>query len=110
MDLLNVAPNDSLRAMAELLHNGAVEIHLAIQRLEDHPGVAGNHAMSVKALENTMDTLYAEALATLFDSPKNLKDIVNMLKLREIYRHMYHAVGSAELAANVVSDIVIKFY
>ena len=110
MDILNVAPNESLRAMAELLLNGAVEIHLAIQRLEDHPGVAGNHAMSVKALENTMDTLYAEALATLFDSPKNLKDIVNMLKLREIYRHMYHAVGSAELAANVVSDIVIKFY
>jgi predicted phosphate transport protein (TIGR00153 family) len=110
MDILNVAPNESLRAMAELLHNASVEIHLAIQRLEDHPGVAGNHAMSVKALENTMDTLYAEALATLFDSPKNLKDIVNMLKLREIYRHMYHAVGSAELAANVVSDIVIKFY
>lgn len=110
MDILDVAPNSYLQAMAELLHNGAKEIHLAILRLEDHPNVANNHAVHVKSLENTMDTLYAEALANLFAQPKNLKDIINMLKLREIYRHMYHAVGSAELAANVISDIIIKFY
>lgn len=110
MDILSVEPNDYLRTMAELLYNGSAEIHLAIQRLEDHPNVANDHAVHVKFLENNMDTLYAEALAHLFDNPKSLKDVITMFKLREVYRHMYHAVGSAERAANVISDIVIKFY
>lgn len=110
MDILNVSPNDHLRAMAALLHNSAEEIQLAIERLEHHPNVAGDHAVRVKAIENRMETLYAEALAHLFDEPKDLKDVIMMFKLREIYRHMFHAVGSAEQAANIIGDIVIKFY
>ena len=110
MDILNVAPNEYLQQMAELLHNGAEEIHLAMERLEHHPGVADTHAVRVKAIENRMDTLYAEALAHLFDDPRSLKEVVSMLKLREIYRHMYHAVGATDQAANYVTDIVMKFY
>ncbi len=110
MDILNVSPNDYLRTMAELLHGSAEEINLAIERLERHPNVAGDHAVRVKGIENRMETLYAEALAHLFDEPKDLKDVITMLKLREIYRHMFHAVGSAEQAANIIGDIVIKFF
>jgi predicted phosphate transport protein (TIGR00153 family) len=110
MDILSVAPNEYLRQMAELLHNGAEEIHLAMERLEHHPNVADSHAVRVKAIENRMDTLYAEALAHLFDDPRSLKEVVSMLKLREIYRHMYHAVGATDQAANYVTDIVMKFY
>jgi uncharacterized protein len=110
MDILNVAPNDYLRTLATMLHEGAEEIHLAIERLEQHPNVADSHAIRVKAIENRMETLYAEALASLFNSPKDLKDVVEMLKLREIYRHMFHAVRSAEQAANIIGDIVVKFY
>lgn len=110
MDILKVAPNPYLCQMAELLHSGAEEIHLAMERLEHHPNVADSHAVRVKAIENRMDTLYAEALAHLFDDPENLKEVVTMLKLREIYRHMYHAVGATEQAANHINDIVMKFY
>ena len=110
MDILSVAPNEYLRQMAELLHNGAEEIHLAMERLEHHPGVADTHAVRVKGIENRMDTLYAEALAHLFDDPRSLKEVVVMLKLREIYRHMYHAVGATDQAANYITDIVMKFY
>jgi predicted phosphate transport protein (TIGR00153 family) len=110
MDILAVLPNAYLSQMATMLHNSAEEIRLAIERLEHHPNVADAHALRVKAIENQMETLYAEALAKLFDEPRNLKDVVNMLKLREIYRHMFHAVGSAEQAANVIGDIVMKFY
>jgi uncharacterized protein len=110
MDILNVAPTTYLRTMAQFLHESADEIRGAIERLEQHPNVAGDHAMRIKAIENRMETLYAEALASLFDEANDLKEVVNMLKLREIYRHMFHAVGSAEQAANIISDIVIKFY
>jgi uncharacterized protein len=110
MDILEVLPNEYLMSMATMLHNCAEEIRLAIERLEHHPNVADAHAVRVKTIENQMETLYAEALAKLFEEPRNLKDVVTMLKLREIYRHMFHAVGSAEQAANIIGDIVMKFY
>jgi len=110
MDILGVEPNDYLRAMAQLLHEGAEELHLAMERLEHHPNVADSHAVRAKAIENRMDTLYAEALADLFKAPRDLDAVVNMLKLREIYRHMFHAAGSTDQAANIIGDIVMKFY
>jgi len=57
-----------------------------------------------------MEGLYATALAELFRGPKDLSHVVEMLKLREIYRHMLHAVGSSDVAANIISDIVVKFF
>ncbi len=110
MIILNVAPTPQLATMARLLRDSAEEIRQAMARLEQHPDVAGDHAMRIKAIENRMDTLYAESLASLFDEPDDLKEVVKILKLREIYRHMFHAVGSAEQAANIIGDIVIKFY
>jgi len=57
-----------------------------------------------------METLYATALAELFQGPQDMGNVVRMLKLREIYRHMLHAVGSSDTAANIISDIVVKFF
>ena len=110
MDILSVSPNAYLRQMAELLHHSAEEIHLAIERLQEHPGVADGHAVRVKTIENEMETLYAEALAKLFETPKSLEDVTNILKLREIYRHMFHAVQSAEQAADIIGDVIMKFF
>lgn len=110
MDILNVEPNKYLQEMADMLKQGAEEIHLAMERLEHHPNVADSHAVRAKAIENRMEELYANAIADLFRDPDNLKDVVNMLKLREIYRHMLYAVRSTEQAANIINDIVMKFY
>lgn len=110
MDILAVSPNNYLQTMVEMLHNSAEEIHLAMERLEHHPNVADSHAVRAKAIENRMETLYAEAIAELFKKPSNLQDVVNMMKLREIYRHMLYAVQAAEDAANIISDIIVKFY
>lgn len=110
MDILAVAPTSQLCAMARLLCDSAEEIHHAMAHLEQNPSVADDHAMHIKAIENRMETLYAEALASLFNEPGDLNEVVKMFKLREIYRHMFHAVGSAEQAANIIGDIVIKTY
>lgn len=110
MYVLGVKPTNDLYAMAELLHQCAKELYLAIENLEHQPQAANNHAMRVKAIGNRMERLYTEALAHLFDSPTDLNDVVRMFKMREIYRHMFRAVTSAEQAANVLGDIVIKLY
>jgi len=108
MDILEVEPNNYLRRMASLLCDAAREIHLGVLRLSDHPGVAEDHAVRAKALENRIETVYREAIAELFHGPKDVEHVVEMLKLREIYRHMSNAADRGDEAANVLSDIVVK--
>lgn len=110
MDILAVEPNIYLEQMTALLSQGAEEIKLAIDRLADHPNVSSTHAVRAKAANNRMETLYAEALADLFRKPKDLDNVITMLKLREIYRHLFHAAGRIDDAANTVDDIVVKFF
>jgi len=110
MYVLKVTPNAHLKAMTTIVRQCAQELYTAIQYLEARPRMAGNHAVRVRALENRMDNLYVKALADLYDTESMaMDDVVTMFKLREIYRHMIHAVKSAEQAANLIDDIVVKF-
>jgi len=108
MDMLEVAPNDYLRRMVSLLRDAAHEIHLGVLRLSDHPSVAEDHAVRAKALENRVEHVYREALAELFHLPQDVEHVVEMLKLREIYRHLSNAADRGDEAANVLTDIVVK--
>ena len=108
MDILDVEPNNYLRRMVSLLRDAAREIHLSVQRLSDHPAVAEDHAVRAKALENRVETVYREALADLSHLPRDLEHVVEMLKLREIYRHLSNAADRGDEAANVLTDIVVK--
>ncbi|MEM4725051.1 MAG: DUF47 family protein [Candidatus Hadarchaeum sp.] len=108
MDVLDVAPNEYLKRMASLLRDAAEEIKLAMERLEKHPGVATEHAQRAKALENRVETVYREALAELFNRPQDLAHVVEMLKLREIYRHLSNAADRGDEAANLIDDIIVK--
>jgi predicted phosphate transport protein (TIGR00153 family) len=108
MDMLEVTPNDYLRRMVSLLRDAAQEIHMGVLRLSDHPGVAEDHAVRAKALENRVEAVYREAIADLFHQPQDVEHVVEMLKLREIYRHLSNAADRGDEAANVLSDIVVK--
>lgn len=108
MQVLNVQPNEFLVKLVSLLLASAKEVHLAIQRLRDHPNVANEHARRVKELENRVETVYREAIAHLFNNPRDLNDVVSMLKCREIYRHLANAGDRADEAANIISNIVVK--
>jgi predicted phosphate transport protein (TIGR00153 family) len=108
MEILKVEPTDYMRRMASLLREAAYEIHVGVQRLDDHPGVASEHAQRAKALENRVEHVYREALADLFSGPQDVEHVVQMLKLREVYRHLSNAADRGDEAANVIADIVVK--
>ncbi|MBC8448355.1 MAG: DUF47 family protein [Chloroflexi bacterium] len=108
MEILNVEPNDYMRRIVSLLVQAGNEIYLAMQRLEQHPGVAADHAQRAKALENRVERVYREAIADLFSGPEDVHHIMNMLKLREVYRHLSNAADRGDEAGNVISDIVVK--
>jgi len=107
--MLKVAPNPYLERMITLLTDAAMEIYRGVLRLEDHPNVANDHAVRAKALENRVESVYREALADLFRDPKDLDDVMEILKLREIYRHLSNAADRGDQAANVIGDIVVKW-
>jgi len=109
MEIFQAEPNEYLRRMVSLLHDAAMEIYRGVQRLGEHPGVANEHAVRAKALENRVEKVYREALSHLFTTPQTLDDIVVMLKLREIYRHLSNAADRGDEAANVIGDIVVKW-
>ena len=109
MAMLSVDPNSYLERMVSLLTDAATEIHRSVLRLVDHPTVANDHAVRAKALENRVEQVYREALADLFHDPKDLDEVMDILKLREIYRHLSNAADRGDQAANVIGDIVVKW-
>ncbi len=108
MDVLDVTPTSFMVRMASLLKDAAYEIHLATMRLADHPGVAAEHAQRAKALENRVEDVYREAIADLFSGPEEIHQLYEMLKMREVYRHLSNAADRGDAAANLIADIVVK--
>ncbi len=108
MAMLEIRPNAYVQRMVSLLNDAAREILLGVQRLQDHPNVAGDHAVRAKALENRVEHVYREAIADLFHMPRDIDHVVEMLKLREVYRHLSNAADRGDAAANVIGDIVVK--
>ncbi len=108
MEVLDVEPNDFLRRLVSLLQDAATEIHLAMLRLKDNPGVAAEHASRAKALENRVERVYREAVADLFSGPDDIHHVMQMLKLRELYRHLSNCADRGDEAANVIHNIVVK--
>jgi len=108
MEILKVKATPFMQRMASLLRDAAFELSMAVNTLEEHPAVANDHAQRAKALENRVEAVYREALADLFSGAEDLKHVVKMLKLREVYRHLSNAADRGDEAANVVADIVVK--
>ncbi|MCG8351393.1 MAG: DUF47 family protein [Chloroflexales bacterium] len=108
MQILNIESNQYLEQMISLIRDAAEEIRMAMVQLKDHPNVANDHAVRAKALENRVEQVYREAIAALFQGPQDVKHVVEMLKLREIYRHLSNAADRGDEAANVISDAVVK--
>jgi predicted phosphate transport protein (TIGR00153 family) len=108
MEVLNVQPTPYMHRMASLLRDAAYEIQMAVERLQDHPTMANDHAQRAKALENRVEGVYRETLADLFGSLKDVGQVAEMLKKREVYRHLSNAADRGDEAANVISDIVVK--
>lgn len=109
MVMLNVAPNPFLERMVSLLTDAAWEIKRGVTQLVEHPNVANDHAVRAKALENRVEQVYREAIADLFQDPRDLEEVMEILKLREIYRHISNAADRGDQAANVIGDIVVKW-
>ncbi len=108
MGILKVKPTPYMQRIASLLKDAGWEIQQAVMRLQKNPGVAIEHAQRAKALENRVEAVYREAVANLFTGPEDIHHVVEMLKMREVYRHLSNAADRGDEAANTIADIVVK--
>jgi predicted phosphate transport protein (TIGR00153 family) len=108
VELLKVTPTIHMQKIAKLLRDAATELLMAVDCLQDYPGVANEHAQRAKALENRVEMSYREALAELFDGIEDTKHVMKVFKYREVYRHLSNAADRGDEAANVIASIVMK--
>jgi len=104
MQIYEVAADEHLREMVDILRKAAREISDAVKMLETYQNIAMEHSVKAKSYENAMEKAYHSALADLFKKT----DTVYMLKMREIYRHLSNAADRSDEAANIICNIVMK--
>ena len=108
MAVFGVQPNAYLRRLVAVLREAAEELYLAVKNLGERPALASEHSARAKVLENQAESIYREAIANLFEGPRSIEDLVYLLKMREIYRHMSNAADRGDETANIIGDIVVK--
>jgi predicted phosphate transport protein (TIGR00153 family) len=104
MLLFQIGPNEHIKKMTEALYNSSRDVSAAVRFMKTHPQAANDHVVRAKKAENYMEHRYREALAELFKDP----DIVKIIKLREIYRHLSNAADRGDESANIIGDILVK--
>jgi hypothetical protein len=109
MLLFRLQTNTFVTQMAEVLLAAGKEIQMAMQRILEHPQVANEHAVRAKHNENRVEKLYREATANLFGGKVETVDgVMEILKLREVYRHLSNAADRVDTAANIITDVIMK--
>ncbi|OQA92114.1 MAG: putative pit accessory protein [Elusimicrobia bacterium ADurb.Bin231] len=104
MRLFEITPNIYMKKMVEALHNAAKDINCSVKNLQVYPGVCAEHLVRTKKAENFVEHKYREALVDLFKT----NDVIQIMKTREIYRHLSNAADRAAEAADIISDILVK--
>ena len=109
MEILDVNTTEFMEQMAILLRDASLEIKQAVERLQDrHYTWPTNMPGAPKRWKTRWRVSIAKRWRSLFCGTKNVKHVVNMLKVREIYRHLSNASDREDDAANVISDIWMK--
>lgn len=63
------------------------------------------HFIEIHRLENEGDHVSRQAIAGLFDSQEDVRDII---KWKEVYEHLETAIDKCEDAANIIEAVVLK--
>ena len=104
MMLFEVGTNEHIKKMTEALYNSSRNISNAVLLMQREPKVANEYLVRVKKMENYMEYCYREALAELFKS----SDAIQIIKLREIYRHLSNAADRGDESADIIGDVLVK--
>ncbi|HVE68485.1 MAG TPA: DUF47 family protein [Solirubrobacteraceae bacterium] len=98
------APMEQAQRMAHILLQSCRQIAEAMPRLRGFKNIS-HYTVEIHRLENDGDRVVREALAALFD---NGIDPMVVIRWKDIYERLEHAIDATEHVANILEGIVIK--
>lgn len=99
------APTGSMIKFTEIVRESVDELHQAFVSMRRMDGKEiDKHCIEVDRLENEADVLLNDTVATLFKE----KDVITILKLKEIYEHLEITTDKCEDVSFVLRDVVMK--
>ena len=106
---IGVSPTELLQLM-EILHASVSELVRGIKILKGFkkPKELTAIIKKVGEYEDEADAVFARAVGALFDTAQNNAEIVNLIKLKEIFVAVETATDRCEDVADVIEAIVIK--
>lgn len=108
MQLLQIVADDYLIEMVKLTREATEELEMAFHRIFSNPRVAGEHARRAKKIENEVEHLYRVAIGDLFTKALDFTPLMEMLRRREVYRHVSNMADQADMAADILGMVVMK--
>lgn len=98
-------PPDMVR-LAEVILSSTKEVNHAVKdlrQLTSHTDIL-THCIEINRLENVADDVTHTAVAGLFKG----YDVIDIIKLKEIYEYMEMATDKCEDVADIIKDVFIK--
>jgi len=108
MQLLEIEVDEHLMDMVKLTREATQELEMAFNTIFSNPRVAGEHGRRAKKIENEVEHLYRVAIGDLFTKAKDFKPLMEMLRRREVYRHVSNMADQADRAADILGMVVMK--
>ncbi|MDH5486465.1 MAG: DUF47 family protein [Gammaproteobacteria bacterium] len=98
----------AVRKLAELVLQGSMELHIAVQNLHDikRSSRIKEACVKINSIENHADDIFDMAIANLFEEEK---DAIKIIKTKEVLSALETATDKCEDAANAISSMVIKY-
>jgi predicted phosphate transport protein (TIGR00153 family) len=100
-------PSQYAKEMANIIVDEAIEVEKALYLIQHRAKLKQvlEHCVEINRLENVADSIFRRAMAQLFE---DTIDIAEVIKWREIYKHMESATDRCEDVANVLEGIALK--
>ena len=106
MGLYNIeAPMEQAQQLTAVLEDACRNLSEALSRLRGFGGELNHYFVEINRLENEGDRITREALASLF---RNGIDPMVVIRWKDIFERLEHAIDACEHVANILEGIVVK--
>lgn len=101
-------PTDEAKLLAQVLTRTCIEVQKAVAGLRNlkDPELLSRTSVEINRLENESDDILRLALKRLFEQKNG--DVLEVIKLKEIYEKLESAVDRCEDVANVIQAVVLR--
>jgi uncharacterized protein len=101
-------PTDEAKLLAQVLTRTCIEVQKAVSGLRNlkDPELLSRTSVEINRLENESDDILRLALKRLFEQKNG--DVLEVIKLKEIYEKLESAVDRCEDVANVIQAVVLR--